>query len=223
MFGTLKSTKSGKDPYLIEAIRPPFEIHEAGKHQTNACTSCREKKVVRILSPRSSNGPCSLLAYSTLTRLPLSAVDDIVLKSICSSSAPERKLAVAAAVPKTQNASISSQDPPKRAEAAKQAQLLPLTTVASQTRGEARMNASGTSLPPRMVKINISLHKISRVSSFGADSTLLLDSIPNQIIPFRWEEIAIFSSRELIMRHKMCLKTERLVFAYLYSAARPMS
>ena len=77
MFGTLKSTKSGKDPYLIEAIRPPFEIHEAGKHQTNACTNCREKKVVQILSPRSSNGPCSLLAYSFLMRLALSVVDTL--------------------------------------------------------------------------------------------------------------------------------------------------
>ena len=29
MFGTLKSNKTGKDPYLIETTRPPFKINEA--------------------------------------------------------------------------------------------------------------------------------------------------------------------------------------------------
>ena len=32
MFGTPKSNQSGKEPYLIETTRPPFEIHDAGKH-----------------------------------------------------------------------------------------------------------------------------------------------------------------------------------------------
>ena len=45
MFGTLKYNGTSGDPYLIETTKPPFHTQDVGKHQANACTMCREKKV----------------------------------------------------------------------------------------------------------------------------------------------------------------------------------